>query len=138
MATDALQIINPSTVTASGGVARNVPWQIWVVVVMLGLEGVGNLLAIPQQPAAAGWAAAKVLFIAGLIGGWRWVFVLFLAVTALHVVAFGTVAPVVAAMNLLIMVLVASAFRHFFPRNGRGNVGPDGRSIRVAHSSTTT
>ena len=35
------------------GSLREVPWQIWVVVVMLGLEGVGNLLLIPQVPAAA-------------------------------------------------------------------------------------
>src|SRR5260370_672933 len=70
--------------------SRGVPWQIWIVVLFLGLEGVGNLLSIPQEPAAARWLAAKCLFITGLICGWRWVFVLFLAVAGVHVLAFST------------------------------------------------
>ncbi|MEW4571187.1 hypothetical protein AB1L88_25225 [Tautonia sp. JC769] len=96
-----------------------VPWQIWVTVVLLGLEGVGNLLSIPREPAAAIWLAAKCLFIVGLIRGWRWVFILFLVVAGLHVLAFSTQAPFLAFLNLVILLLVGSALRFFFPRDHR-------------------
>jgi hypothetical protein len=94
---------------------RGVPWPIWIVVLFLGLEGVGNLLAIPYQPAAAGWLAFKALAIVGLIRGWRWVFVLFLVVAGYHALAFGTVAPFVASLNLALVLLAGSSLRHFFP-----------------------
>ncbi len=100
----------------SAGTSAEVPWQVWVTTVLLGLEGVGNLLAIPQEPAAAIWLAAKCLFILGLIRGWRWVFVLFLAVASLHVLAFSTQAPFIAFLNLVLVLLVGSALRYFFPR----------------------
>lgn len=106
-----------SRTVASGPRSGGVPWPIWVVVLLLGLEGVGNLLAIPGQPAAAVWLAAKCLFIAGLIRGWRWVFVLFLVVAGYHVLAFSTLAPFAALLNLAIVLLAASCFRRFFPRD---------------------
>lgn len=57
------------TVADSSDPSPGVPWQIWITVFFLSLEGVGNLLSIPAQPAAARWLAAKVLFITGLILG---------------------------------------------------------------------
>jgi hypothetical protein len=94
---------------------NRIPWQIWVVVVLLGAEGVGNLLTIPQEPAAAYWLAAKCLFITGLLKGWRWVFVLFLFVAGLHVLVFLIAAPTGAFLNLVLMLLVVSARRFYFP-----------------------
>lgn len=93
---------------------RDVPWQIWVVVAMLALEGLGNLASIPSNPVAAYWLACKCLFIVGLIRRWRWVFVVFLIVAAIHVLAFSTQVPFVAFLNLTMMLLVASTLRCFF------------------------
>ena len=93
----------------------SIPWQLWVVIVLFAVEGVGNLLAIPAMPIAALWLATKLLFITGLIRRWRIVFVLFLAVAALHVFAFANAAPFVAFLNLLMLILVASQLRRFFP-----------------------
>lgn len=51
----------------SRGLLRDVPWTIWAVVALLGAEGAfGNLPAIPRNPTAAYWLAAKCLFIVGL------------------------------------------------------------------------
>ena len=100
-----------------GSSLRNVPWQIWVVVAFLAIEGIlGNLPLIPQVPKAAMWFAAKCLFIVGLIRGWRWVFVLFLVVGAIHVLGFSGQAPFVAFLNLVLMLLTASALRFYFPK----------------------
>ncbi len=101
---------------------RAIPWQIWVVVVMLGLEGVGNLLAIPQVPEAGIWLAVKGLFIVGLLNKWRWVFVLFVIVAGYHVLAFSMWAPFVAFLNLMLVLLAASALRFYFPQGA----GPRG------------
>lgn len=109
--------------------ASRVPWQIWIVVACLAIEGVfGNLPTIPQNPVAATWIAAKSLFIFGLIYRWRWVFVLFLLESALHAFAFSTTAPTVAFMNLALFVLTASAWRTYFPkvRHGRSTPGETG------------
>ena len=46
---------------------RGVPWQIWIVVLLLVLEGVGSVLSIPHQPAALYWVVAKCLFVTGLL-----------------------------------------------------------------------
>lgn len=95
---------------------RTVPWQVWIVVVLLAAEGIlGNLPLIPSQPIAATWFAGKCLFIVGLIRRWRWVFVLFLAVAAIHVLAFSVQAPVAAVLNLVLVLLTASALRFYFP-----------------------
>jgi len=50
---------------------RHVPWQTWVVVIMLGLEGIGDLFTIPTTLIAASWLLAKCLFIVGLLKRWR-------------------------------------------------------------------
>lgn len=108
-------------VTESSCPSPDVPWQIWIAVIFLGLEGIGNLLSIPAQPAAATWLAAKILFITGLILGWRLVFIWFLAEGSLHVLAFSMQAPFIAFLNLVLVLLVVSARRHFFPGRGRGS-----------------
>jgi hypothetical protein len=94
---------------------RRVPWQLWVAIVMLALEGIGNLFAIPDMPIAAYWLAAKVLFIFGFIHGWRLVYILFLIVAANHVLVFASTLPIASFLNLVLMLLVGSAYRHFFP-----------------------
>lgn len=95
----------------------DIPWQIWVVVTVLSLEGLlSNLPSIPANPVAATWFAAKCLFVAGLLNGWRWVFCLNLLVGILHVLAFSTVAPIVALVNLALVLLVASSLRFYFPK----------------------
>jgi hypothetical protein len=97
----------------------SVPWQIWVVVALLSLEGIGNLLAIPYTPAAVIWLLAKCLFVAGLINRWKWVFALFLIVAGMHVLAIAVLGPVASIMNLVALVLVASTYRTFFPAEQR-------------------
>lgn len=96
---------------------RDAPWQIWVVVTVLGLEGLlGNLPAIAHNLVALWWLAAKVLFITGLLNRWRWVFVLNIVVGILHVLAFSTSAPFIAFINLVLVLLVASSMRFYFPK----------------------
>jgi hypothetical protein len=94
---------------------QDVPWQVWVVVGMLVLEGSSNLLQIPSNAWAIEWLLAKCLFVAGLINGWRWVFILFQVIATIHVVGFLVPAPFVAFLNLLTIVLTCSAFRFYFP-----------------------
>ncbi len=94
-----------------------IPWQLWVVIAFLGLEGLGNLLAVPAMPVAAVWLATKILLITGLICRWRIVFVLHIALGLLHVLAFALEAPFVGFLNLLLVGLVASQVRRFFPSN---------------------
>ncbi len=94
-----------------------IPWQLWTVIIVLGLEGVGNLLAVSAMPVAAAWLAIKILLITGLICRWRIVFVLHIAIGLLHVLAFAVAAPFIAFLNLLLVGLVASQFRRFFPSN---------------------
>lgn len=101
-----------ATAPRRGRALGGVPWQIWVVVVLLALEGVlGNLPAIPTNPVAAYWLAAKCLFVLGLLKGWRWVFILFLVIGVIHVVAL----PVAAFPNLVLVILTAWAWRWYFP-----------------------
>jgi len=89
--------------------APRVPWQIWIVVVMLALEGVGNLLMTPDQPAALYWLLAKCLFITGLLKRWVWVYCLFLAIALIHVVAFLPISPIASLLNLVLILLAGSA-----------------------------
>ncbi len=94
-----------------------VPWQILVVVIMLALEGVGNLATIPKQPQALYWIAMKILFIAGLLKRWRPIFVLFTVVALIHVVYFATISPIASLLNLVMVILVVSAYRFYFSRD---------------------
>lgn len=93
----------------------SVPWQIWLVIAFLALEGFGNLAAIPSKPMAAEWFAAKCLFAVGLFRGWRWVFLWFLIEAAIHVYGFALRVPYVAYVNFILLVLAASAWRFYFP-----------------------
>lgn len=93
-----------------------VPWQIWVVVVLLSLEGVSNLFLIPDQPIAFYWLSGKILFITGLLKAWKWVFVLFLVVALQHVIVFLGINVMGSAMNLLLVGLTISARRYYFPK----------------------
>ena len=104
-----------STTPTAHSPLRHVPWQIWVVVALLSLEGISNLMAIPNEPRAAGWLATKCLFVIGLLRGWRPVFVLNLVVAGLHVLAFLPLAPLVSLLNLVLMLLAASTLRFYFP-----------------------
>jgi hypothetical protein len=97
----------------------DVPWQIWVVVAILALEGVGNFFSMFDHLAAAWWLFGKIVIITGLLKGWQWMFWIFLAIAAIHVIGFLEVMPVASLLNLLLMVLVISARRYFF---GRANV----------------
>ncbi len=94
---------------------RRFPWQIWVAVLMLGLEASGNLLSIPREPIALLWLGVKALLITGLLLKWRPVFVLALLLTGIHIIYFASANPVAAFTNLLLLGLIGSAFRFYFP-----------------------
>ncbi|MEN6625024.1 MAG: hypothetical protein ABFD69_02225 [Candidatus Sumerlaeia bacterium] len=92
---------------------KAVPWQIGVVVVMLAYEGLtNNLPMIPRYPIAAFWLAGKILLIVGLLKGWKWMLFVFVAIAALHAVAF-LGAPRIAFLNLAMAGLAISARRYF-------------------------
>ena len=101
---------------------RNVPWQIWVVVALLSLEGIGDLIAVYEYPYAITWIAAKCLFVVGLIKGWKWVFGLFLVIAAVHVLYFLFLSPIASFLNLVLIILVCSSYRYFFPAPIRSDV----------------
>lgn len=101
---------------------QEVPWQIWVVVALLALEGVGNLLYIPQQPMALIWLGVKCLLILGLLKRWRWVFCLFVIIGGIHVLFFLLQAPLVALINLVMVVLALCSYRFYFPSRAEINV----------------
>ncbi len=96
-----------------------VPWQIYLVSVVLALEGLGNLVMIPKHPIAAFWLLGKCFFITGLILGWRPVFVLYAIIGTIHVFSFASVAPFTASLNLALVIMVFSSFRYFFRVDSR-------------------
>lgn len=108
-----------SSAKGFAGPLGQVPWRIWLVVALLALEGFGNLDAIPQNPMAATWLAAKCVFIVGLLSGWRWVFVFYLLEGALHVYGFLSINPIISLVNFVLFLLVASVWRFFFTHNVR-------------------
>ena len=83
---------------------------------MLALEGVGNAFAIPEQPVALYWLAAKCLLIVGLLRGWVIVYGLFLAIALIHVVYFLPIQPIVSLLNFLMVCLAASARKFYTDR----------------------
>jgi hypothetical protein len=93
-----------------------VPWQIWIVACLLGLEGIGNLFSILDNPIALYWLLAKVLFIAGLLKAWKWIFVIFLVIAGYHCIFFLEINPIASLMNLVLVGLAISARRYYFPR----------------------
>ena len=93
-----------------------VPWQIWVVIVLLALEGVSNFFQAFDHPIALYWLSAKILFITGLLKAWKWVYVLFLVVALHHAIVFLSINIMGTAMNLLLAGLAISARRYYFSR----------------------
>ena len=83
---------------------------------MLSIEGVGDLMmALDHNLQAGFWLAAKIFFTLGFLYRWKLVYVVFLIIGALHVFGFSTQAPFVAFLNLVLVLLVASTLRYFFP-----------------------
>lgn len=96
---------------------QTVPWQIWVTTGVLGYEGILNFFMILNNPIALLWLAAKVLFIAGLLRKWKWVYIIFLIFGGLHVIYFAISGMlVVSLINLVIIVLALSVFHYYFPK----------------------
>ncbi len=92
------------------------PWQLWIVIALLGLEGFGNLVSIVDQPIAAYCLVSKVVFITGFLKRWQVVFILFMVLSSIHVLVFLFAGmPVIALLNVITMVLVGSQYRWFFP-----------------------
>ncbi len=116
-----IPIAELSTLPAARWSWKAVPWQIWVVVALLGIEGLNNLYILPTQPQAMVWLLAKCLFIVGLLRGWKWVFAVFQVIAAIHVIAFLNPVPVIALENLLLMGLTGSAYRFFFPPSSQSS-----------------
>ena len=108
---------------------RELPWQLWVVVGLLALEGIGNFIAMITQPIAAVWLGAKIIIITGFFLRWKAIFVLSLLLSALHVAAFLRAAPIIASLNLVCFILVAMSFRHFFPKAGAFQDGQQSTSV---------
>jgi hypothetical protein len=111
-----------SAAPASAPRIPSLPWQIWVVFVFLALDGIQDIILVIQNQNlyALVWVLAKCLFITGLALRWRWVAVLFVVFGALHVFAFATQAPFIALLNLVLVLLVASAGRFYFPARPAG------------------
>lgn len=61
------------------------------------------------------WVAAKILIITGLLLRWRAIFILSVILLSFHVGVFAFAAPVAALINLLLLVLMGSAIRFYFP-----------------------
>ncbi|MBT5925304.1 MAG: hypothetical protein HOH33_01650 [Verrucomicrobia bacterium] len=127
-----------SPVVPMGNLPKYIPWQIWFVVFILGLEGIANLFAIPTQPMAVIWVFGKVLFITGLLLRWRPVYVLVLVVCLIHGLVFyvpqpfgiqsfgphtfGSLTlfgpnPWGVLVNLILLILLGSQFRFYFGSN---------------------
>jgi serine/threonine protein kinase len=98
-----------------------VPWQIWVVIAFLIIEGMGNLSTLSTNPQAIIWVSAKCLFIVGLFRGWKWVFVLFQVEGIIHFLHFLPLSPQGAAINLLLIVLCGTAYRFYFRKVPKTN-----------------
>lgn len=104
--------------------SRPVPLPLWIVVVLLVLEGIGNLQMALSQPIALWWLIAKVLFISGLLRGWRWVFYLFLIIAGHHAWFFWSGNSAAAALNLVLIVATLASWRHFYREPEGSGVTP--------------
>lgn len=92
-----------------------VPWQLWVVIAVLVMNGIGNAMQISARPIAAAWLAANALFVFGLIRRWRLIYVLFVLVSASFMIWIAPSDPFSGLMALVLLLLVASQYRWFFP-----------------------
>ncbi len=104
--------------------ARPVPLSLWIVVTLLVLEGLGDFRMALSQPIALWWLIAKVLFISGLLRGWRWAFYLFLAVATHHAWSFWGINQVAACLNLVLVIATLLSWRHFYREPAGSRVAP--------------
>jgi len=96
----------------------NIPWQIWIVVFLLGLEAIGNVLMIPAYPQAIIWLAAKIVIITGLLCRWKAVFILSLFLSLHHAIFFAVHQQLgVAFTNFLLFVLTVTTWNWFFKKD---------------------
>lgn len=93
--------------------ANLVPWQIWTVAAVLGVDALGDLILAFENPFAATGFAWKSLVAFGLLRAWRPVFVLFLPLASAFVLLYASSAPVYALTNLAMLLLVGSSMRFF-------------------------
>ncbi|QDT68274.1 hypothetical protein MalM25_11950 [Planctomycetes bacterium MalM25] len=77
-----------------------------------------------SQPIALWWLIAKVLFISGLLRGWRWVFYLFLIVAGHHAVLFWGKNTAAAALNLVLILATLASWRHFYRKPEDSSITP--------------
>ena len=95
----------------------NIPWQIWIVVIILGFEAIGNILMIPEYPQAIVWLAAKIVIVTGLFCRWKAVFFIFLFLALLHTIVFAANQYLgVAFTNFLLFVLTVTIWNWFFKK----------------------
>jgi len=96
----------------------NIPWQIWIVVFLLGLEAIGNILMIPEYPQAITWLVAKIVIITGLLLRWKAIFIISLFLALLHAIVFAVYQHLgVAFINLLLFVLTVTTWNWFFKKD---------------------
>ena len=96
----------------------NIPWQIWIVVFLLGLEGIGNILMIPAYPPAIIWLLAKIVLITGLLCRWKAIFIISLFLSLQHAILFAVYLQLgVAFTNLLLFVLTVTTWNWFFKKD---------------------
>lgn len=132
----------------------NIPWQIWLVVCILGLRGMAALFTIPYQPDATVWLLVVVAFVTGLLLRSRLVYVLVLGISIIpgifssSIGPFGpnsffgflngpvpqmtlqpSLQPMVILGNLLIFFLMLSQFRFYFFDRSQGSLSPQDRKI---------
>lgn len=156
MAFEDNQILARDELSPGARLLRRAPWQIGLVVVVLAIQGIQGFVrylplivvnpkvAIEVIPEEAVWFAFKCLFIVGLVRRWRWVFVLFLVVTAFTVV---TTAPIFLFapslfehsyfVNLVLVILTASAQRFYFPKEAGGQQITSTAGVGASQTATS-
>ncbi len=97
-----------------------VPWQIWIVAVLLVANARRVAPFVPDDSMATIWFATSCLFVVGLAAGWRWAFVLFLLEFTVLSFGYGMADPFAALPTLAMVVLTASAWRFYFAKTQRG------------------
>ncbi|MFN7139612.1 MAG: hypothetical protein ACK4UN_09750 [Limisphaerales bacterium] len=96
-----------------------VPWQIWGAVFILAVEGLGNLrssLNIFNGYLPLVWLGVKAILVAGLLFRWPPIYIAAVLLSLFHIAFFATAAPVAALANLVLLALLLSAFRFYFPK----------------------
>jgi len=109
--------------------SREIPWQVWLVALLLAFAAVHNLTHVPS-PKIFIYVAFKCGFIVGLLKGVRWVYVLLVVGYALTTIVLLILSPISTAvmtgLYLLKIGLLLSSHRFYFPS---GRVESDPESI---------